>query len=1262
VELGHDFPDAAVHDPSDDFVVPKLRIPHHRLRSGEAFGTNYVAVASLHAPQHEEGIEGVHFVAQVRLPVAGREGVGVWYTYDPIRGTCVLNAHGFHDDRMEGMQLCAFVREDAIEIEPVQHVEHVDVDLTAPVEETRCDLSDCFPVTVLQIANSSNACWLDTGIIAIFSALRFHGGKDCRLDNDRSVRRNERAFVVKSQEVWDSVVAGDASAAKKRDAFWNWMASDPSFHPIFESCGMPMPGAVGNPSKFLEVMITGCRCLALETRLWNEGCGVEKCRWGKRTGSRSTENSLLLETLPDPHSGRSARVDLCKVVDSLLKATGKNFYEFKDKRGHIRRRWHEPIAGTSDLPKCFVAFNLDIERNDLRRLKVDYDISDSAVIVRDSISYVASAVIMQLPEHFACQIRVECPSGVSDWWTFDGLRDAGRLTANQNGKFMRSPLVSAIVFSRMDGSLPAGSDESSHSEPAVVGTPLEPYHKVDIILARGMKDVERYYLVKWTDREVAESSFVSEAALEDPALIVEGLPLHDLDIDEPPEADSLKKLFEERQLECVLTGEAIAPPPDICLLKGDNATSFLDCSIVMVWCLRRHAAFSLLEDDEETRMSPITDGEDRELMASIVPDHIVEEGATFGKRWRLWQCLRALESSPMNAIRAEQMRNFFWMELRREYLQNKAKDEEACGRGEVVSTSRHVIPPPLRDGGLALSGMYIVFDLLDQAPFAHALMKRTSACSRCGTAESLERVSEMRIHLDPKGCVDDVLASVNRWLAEDLDRCTEHPRVVVKVHRACCGKPPVLLHVIFDRVDNVSRRSKESVGVPRVEIGVCFREDFEIIAFAGQRYIPIASLHEAADGCSVAQLRLRIPGRPGFGVWYTYDSNKGCCSVNPNGLHSRNAGSMLSCVFVKEGDISTSNTFCTPLASACPEDSLMESQTGHDDLGERFSVDTFSLKSDPESSWVDCGLVAMHAVFASRRLRCDVGAHLRIQYEEEFKSLEALWDAAATGECPGELHAEVLRAISNAISAFATASASRRSGGSAGFRQSPDGMLHFLVEVSGRLALSCADWMLPCETVGCFGSLRLWERQNDICMVDVPRLMEPSSAFPSASLNEVVASFFKKGALNFLGPRLSVIDSAKGPQFWSAPSSQRCLHPRGRWLCPVGSAADMPVAFVALNHDAECNKERSRKITYQVEDKPIELGDKGVRYVPSSVVTAQDEHYACQVRIESSKGSSEWWTYDGMANEGRFVKNDDGAFHGSESVSAVVFSRVDATL
>jgi hypothetical protein len=444
-----------------------------------------------------------------------------------------------------------------------------------------------------------------------------------------------------------------------------------------------------------------------------------------------------------------------------------------------------------------------------------------------------------------------------------------------------------------------------------------------------------------------------------------------------------------------------------------------------------------------------------------------------------------------------------------------------------------------------------------------------------------------------------------------------------------------------------------------VEAGECFKEDFEMVALGGRRYVPVATLHDVEGGISVVQVRLRVSGRPGFGLWYTYDCNEGCCCMNPNGLHRRHLGSLLSCIFVGEDAISTSNSFCAPLVPADFKEKPMDSLTDCGGLCGRFSVDTFSLKSAPQSNWLDCGLVAMHSVFSSQRLRVEVGSHVVVQFEETFKNLEALWDAAIIGECSLDSHVAVLKAVTEMMSASAVSTGTLTNLRSAHCSQNAFDFLQFLVRTSGRLSLSCVDWMFPCEAAGCRGGRMSCERQNDMDLVDIPPLVAPLSEATTVNLGEVVASFFDKTAPNFLGTRLSVVDLSKGLELWKEPTSMRCLHPRRRWLCPVGSAADMPAAFVVVNRDARLNKERGLKITYVVGDEPIDIKGKNVRYMATSAVVELEDHFVCQVRTEDPKASFGWWTYDGMVNDGRITRNDEGAFQGSECVIAVVFTKVD---
>jgi hypothetical protein len=449
VELGADFEEAIGK------AIPKVTIAKRRLACGKCFSREYIPMASIHTPSIGHGINGVHFVAQIRLPAPARPGYGVWYTYDPSKGVCKLNANGMHDKKMGGMVLAVFMREDAIAADAASLAVDIPSTLESDEDVDPLSLLAPFPVEKFQLPYRDMSCWMDVCIVSVFTSLGFHGWREYHVADDRSVRRNEREFLLKMEEVWRCALLGRKDQVLSlRTAFWKWMESDPSFHAIFIAHDLPKYGMVGAPTNMLKCILNGCGALDLECWVYTEACACSK-----RTRSHASTHHIYIPRLNDLGTLEGEVVDLSAVVESLFSREECDLISQREKCKHVRRIRFEPTPfAVGTPPRGFIVQNDDFDYNKKRAKPLIYDVGDdSELYLFGDMRYEATAVISRYPGafetdpgHFVCHVRVEKPLELPEWWHFDDQGNGGRLRqVLYRHKFEKNIYVVALVYTRV---------------------------------------------------------------------------------------------------------------------------------------------------------------------------------------------------------------------------------------------------------------------------------------------------------------------------------------------------------------------------------------------------------------------------------------------------------------------------------------------------------------------------------------------------------------------------------------------------------------------------------------------------------------------------------------------------------------------------------------------------------------------------------------------------------------------------------------------
>jgi hypothetical protein len=299
------------------------------------------------------------------------------------------------------------------------------------------------------------SCWLDVTIVSVFMSLGYDAWYKYLVAKDTSVRRNEREFLMKMEEVWRCALQGRVEKiARTREAFWKWMESDPSFRALFVAHNLPKFGMIGAPMDLLKCIVDGCGDLDLEC--W-ECTGA--CVCSKSTRSHAPMHYIYIPRLNDlDEVWSSGRVDLTEVVESLFTISIEDLIHYRGKCGHLRRIRFEPTAiAVSNLPRAFIVQNDDLEYNRTRAKPVLYEVSNTVPLTLfGTASYEAAAVITHCPEtpgigpaHFSCQVRVDHPLEFHNWWRFDDRVNEGSLRRNSEYDFQASSDVVALVYTRV---------------------------------------------------------------------------------------------------------------------------------------------------------------------------------------------------------------------------------------------------------------------------------------------------------------------------------------------------------------------------------------------------------------------------------------------------------------------------------------------------------------------------------------------------------------------------------------------------------------------------------------------------------------------------------------------------------------------------------------------------------------------------------------------------------------------------------------------
>lgn len=795
-------------------------------------------------------------------------------------------------------------------------------------------------------------------------------------------------------------------------------------------------------------------------------------------------------------------------------------------------------------------------------------------------------------------------------------------------------------------------------------------YKFETILGKSRVRGHWKYLVKWEGYDVDASSWLSVRSFANPDFILEDLPLKLLDADD--DLPEYQPLYEMRLSEDQQRSEAIIPPVSLPFLRSVNGVAgFLDCSVAILWSLRRGCVASLL-DDSEFGESPPGDsilGLDRSLLppeCRVFPTaRMVDKAALKNLQFHLAQTLRALDGDSPDIKRAECGRTAFWEELVRQQHLRAGQDTTASRAPfSIARRSESTIPGTFQRGGTAVEGLRRILRCLDQNSFADHWTSIVQPCGLCedGTESTWESLDdEDYVHVDLSSSSNDVLSDLSAWMEEHMGFCSKHPRCRCKVRTSnSFGNPVRILVVFFDGNADTSRSNplhhtdEDSVVLvrrkqqPAVEVGVLNETT----------YFPVGSLHACENGRSVAQIRVGVSGRPGKGLWYTYDPENGALSLNAHGLHDRSLRTLACAVFVREDLMSTARqSRPTPPIQVSSRESATSSVPDGQHTRECFPVHTFCLKTGEASCWLDTAIVAVFSALRQCHLNIETDGEVRRLHERAISRLRATWDSSLLGE-DSSLRRDDLWKWMNGPDSTESWIADQYGVPPFGNEGNPTSILQMCVDASPRLAIECEDVNLPCEVPGCCESGRSVCRRDHIFSVDIPFLDDTESTRRTACLNDVVAAFFDGNSQNFLEKRPAAV-VRDGPRVVQPQSKSRCTHTRHRYLRPTEREHNLPVIFLAYNDDLLKNKHRLEKMTYVVDDKPVGFPRSVVTYVPAAVVIEHPSHFSSQIRIHHPKGTLSWWTYDGIRNEGHLTHNPNGAFQPSENVKAIVFARFD---
>jgi hypothetical protein len=360
-----------------------------------------------------------------------------------------------HDKKMGGMVLAVFMREDAIAADAASLAVDIPSTLESDEDVDPLSLLAPFPVEKFQLPYRDMSCWMDVCIVSVFTSLGFHGWREYHVADDRSVRRNEREFLLKMEEVWRCALLGRKDQVLSlRTAFWKWMESDPSFHAIFIAHDLPKYGMVGAPTNMLKCILNGCGALDLECWVYTEACACSK-----RTRSHAPTHHIYIPRLNDLGTLEGEVVDLSTVVESLFSREECDLISQREKCKHVRRIRFEPTPfAVGTPPRGFIVQNDDFDYNKKRAKPLIYDVGDdSELYLFGDMRYEATAVISRYPGaletdpgHFVCHVRVEKPLELPEWWHFDDQGNGGRLRqVLYRHKFEKNIYVVALVYTRV---------------------------------------------------------------------------------------------------------------------------------------------------------------------------------------------------------------------------------------------------------------------------------------------------------------------------------------------------------------------------------------------------------------------------------------------------------------------------------------------------------------------------------------------------------------------------------------------------------------------------------------------------------------------------------------------------------------------------------------------------------------------------------------------------------------------------------------------